>query len=57
MTRIVCLVCTQAIEIEGFFASNSKHVVCFKINFSLENVFVIFPAFVNFDVMLCNFRA
>ena len=28
-----------------------------SMNFSLEKVFVIFPAFVNFNIMLWNFRA
>ena len=31
---------------EGAFASNSKYVVCLN-NFSLEKVFVRFPAFAN----------
>ena len=41
---------------KGFFPliANMLFVL---INFSLEKIFVIFPAFANLNIMLCNFRA
>ena len=60
MTPIVSLVCTHAIEKEGFLPL-IVNMLFVSINFSLEKDFAeIFPAFVNFNIMwcnLCNFRA
>ena len=56
MTRIVSLVCTHAIEIGRVFASNSN-LLFVAIKFSLEKDFAKFPAFVNFNIMLFNFRS
>ena len=57
MTRIVCFVCTHAIEIGKGFLPLIANMLSVLIHFSLEKVFFIFPAFVNFNIMLCNFRA
>ena len=41
-TRSLLLVCTHRMKQDGFFASDSKYVVCFKYNFCPEKVFVTF---------------
>ena len=60
VTPIVSLVCTHAIEKEGFLPL-IVNMLFVSINFSLEKDFAeIFTAFVNFNIMLCNlcnFRA
>ena len=55
MTRIVCLVCTHEIEI-GRVLPLIANMLFVSVHFSLEKVFVIFPAFLNFNIV-CNFRA
>ena len=55
MTRIVCLVCTHAIEIGTVvFASNSKYIVCFN-KFFPGKGFCEISSLREF-IMLCNFR-
>ena len=58
MYLISSLVCTHAIEIGRFFLPLIVNMLFVSINFSLEKDFAeIFPAFVNFNIMLWNFRA
>ena len=59
MYLIASLVCTHAIEIGRFFLPLIVNMLFVSINFSLEKDFFaeIFSAFVNFNIMLCNFRA
>ena len=47
---------THAIGIGRVFASNSNYIVCFNKVFAGKD-FAIFPAFVNFNIMLFNFRS
>ena len=58
MYLIASLVCTHAIEIGRFFLPLIVNMLFVSINFSLEKDFAeILPAFVNFNIMLWNFRA
>ena len=56
MYLIASLVCTHAIEIGlKVFLPLIVNMLFVSINFSLEKDFAeIFPAFVNFNIMLCN---
>ena len=47
-------VCTHGIEIARIFLPPKANMLFVSIDFSLEKDFVIFSAFVNFNIMLGN---
>ena len=52
----MCLVSMHAIEIRKGLLPLKANLLFVSIIFMLENVFVRFPAFLNFNIM-CNFQA